>query len=625
MRYEIFVIALILLNVATVSAQLSCQDNEIFLLSSPENAHGANCTVGSLYNQSGVIKGWTSPSSTSRVCDGSNLVIRLSPGSNNSHAEFPSSNPSYENVCYGNMRCGTDPLFGPCFYKLSSATNAHIGSCSSSYPITVYCRDNLGSGSPITTGGCPSPQASINLPLNKTSCDAYGSSTNVKFNQTQLQDDTCYNYQWDFGDGTQATTWETTHTYSSHGQKLVILTVSSKDGGKVSQDTREILVVAGNPGDKFVCAKIRSPQQSNNFKTGEFALYSGNQSYALQVNPGGQLKCLAGECPSKLKNPDGTDSSTNIGAGGWGVANDENTKWGELSFIWEFGDGNVFKGDSYTGSSIDKAYASPGTYLTKLTVFLKNNPSLNNGTDNVTVQINLGPGCYNQRTLFIDTSGNQYATNAENAPGSGISTFAQCFGLDGDVNTESDNCCAGTQGWTCQKSGPNINHCVKDASTLNFCSSIDNCGNYTTQADCNADLCGIVSSGGVTGDCRIIGTGSVHCFWNLNRCSENASSQDACRGRGETFDPGADCIKNFTMTSCSANQFILSWVTSMFGVTPAQKALLGCTDGQKAYSCGRVAKLAFFTLRNTVGVIMLLIAFYLIINRKKISKKLQKR
>lgn len=669
-------IAFLIMNffsVLVVAQAGGCSPTDIFLKSSDENAHGADCGSGSSYT---FPVSWGNIQTRSCLPPGNprNVVIRLS-SADNAHAEVPYGNatytldPSYIDICFGDLECDrTDDPVDTCMYSLSSTNNAHIGTCSNTnYPIKVYCSSASG-GAPVCGNGvleaseqcddgntangdgcsstctnetstCPDPVARMVSPPTTANCDVFGALANVSFRQSQPEDNTCFNYRWDIGNGVFFTTWNASYVYPTTGQRHITLTVTRIGDGMTSMDERDLLIVntTGDNGIRFVCAKISAPQEGDVFNTTQYILFSGNQSFALEkYSEGGndKLRCLAGACPLCITNPDGTVDSPCPGQKqitlntGW-TDLDQPAAWSNLNFLWEFGDGQVYFNLSINGSIYNKLFARAGTYLNKLTVMIADDPSIN-GSDSVTIGVELAPGCHNGKRTFVDALGNEFQTNQETSPGSGVSTFNQCGGLDGNPATPGDNCCAGSEGWRCEDNPAalgNYSRCVRDLPP-GFCSMIFSCGNYSTQADCNADLCGAAEPGGVVGVGCIIGSGRCRCMWNttisacVSRCDVNCSFPKF----GTPGNPG-DCIKTYTQGPCVNQQFVLSWVASLAGVLPPTEsaASLGCVPGSRTYPCGRVARLAFFTLRNVIGVVVLLAAFYLIINRKKIAQRFGKR
>ncbi len=640
----------------------ACAANDIFLKSNAENAHGATCSSGSSYSFP-VSWGSNQLSSCNPPGNPTNVVIRLS-ADNNAHAELPTGTTSgYQDVCFGNLQCGTAPSPGyVCVYSLSDATNAHIGSCGF-YVNNVYC---FGAGPPLCNnngscdpgennancpgdcpgaGTCPDPDADITAPPATAGCDVFGVTGDINFSQQQAKDDTCFDYLWNFGDGVTFTTWNATHQYGGTGQRTVALTVTRKNDGKVSRDEQQILIVDGRKdfvpqGTNFVCARISDPREGDIFNTSQYVLFSGNKSFAVEKynNGNDKLKCKAGPCPDCVLNPDGSGASSCSGSDN-DILDIDNVKtnldndngWQALNFLWEFGDGSRYYNLSINGSIYNKLFASPGTYLNKLTVLSAADSSVN-GTDSVTIGVELAPGCYNNKKLFVDNLGNEFPTNTD-TNGDGISDFAQCGGLDGDPAITGDNCCAGSGGWRCYGSDPadtdpvKRNHCAKDLPP-GFCSGIFSCSNYSAQATCEADECGVRDNGGfVAPDGWVIVEGSCRCLWNSTTsiCASRCNINQSYPKKGS---PGVgDCIKTYTQGPCVSGQFLLSWIASLAGINDPGGVIagaLGCTADSKTYSCGRIAKLAFFTLKNVIAVIILLAAFYLIMNRKKIHKRFAK-
>ncbi len=138
----------------------SCQSRggtSLFQVSAQTNAHASYPNQGNYP----FVACWPNPlSSPTTVCDGQNTVLRLS-GYTNAHAEQPDqNNPAYNYpICFSTFRCSTVSSSqgcsagSTCVATFSASTNAHVGDCSSSYPLMLCCTDTGGSG-----GGSGTPK-----------------------------------------------------------------------------------------------------------------------------------------------------------------------------------------------------------------------------------------------------------------------------------------------------------------------------------------------------------------------------------------------------------------------------------------------------------------------------------
>lgn len=604
MGKKIFFSAILLAGVifaAWGALAVDCGANDAFLKSKDNNAHAATCDyTGS--NYLGVNAGVAG----TRLCDGSNGVIRLYKYNNNTHAARPdiaAPNPDYFDVCYGNLRCDINPGTGNCLYSISNDSNAHVADCGFANYQNIYC-----SGS---SGGCPSPSAEILAPPETGGCDIFGIADIINFSQKQANDGTCFDYHWDFGDGTTSIDWSTNHQYSTTGQKNVILTVTRKSDGVVSKDEINLLIVdtAAPIGTKYACAMISDPDEGDSFAVKEYVLFNGSLSYAVERLDSGssKFKCIAGACPACILNPTGSGASSCTGSSRE-IADPDNIRnkldnsggWSNLNFSWDFGDGTKYSGNGFDFIKTWNPYKTAGNYIGKLAVIIANDASVS-GSDEVGFKITREPGCSQDKTIYVDSNGNEISTLDPNY---------YC-----DPNTP---CCP--MGYTCNSSLK----CDYNSTQDNFCRTISYCSDYLDSDACKRDACPRQSAcTGSSDDFTIIDNGN--CFWNATasiKCQSNCS----LIAKRNPYGPAYDCRKTYSQTPCTNSYFTLSWIADIVPV-PSDPVMLAelqsiCTTGSQSFSCGKVAKLAFFSLRNALGVVLLLIAFYLIINRKKISKKM---
>jgi peptide/nickel transport system substrate-binding protein len=144
------------------------------------------------------------------------------------------------------------------------------------------------------------------------------------------------NYLWDFGDGSQAQGATVTHSYALPGRYIVVLTVFDDGGLNATNDVQLISVE--------VSEMLPAPSLDNP----PVAIFSASKDIVL-VNESVTL--------------DGSSSY------GWkeryGEIRTDPTKI--VAYNWSFGDG--FQAQ---GAIVNHSYASPGSYMVKLTVYLEN-------------------------------------------------------------------------------------------------------------------------------------------------------------------------------------------------------------------------------------------------------------
>ena len=164
----------------------------------------------------------------------------------------------------------------------------------------------------------------------------YFIGTDLEFTQDSYDEDDEFTYEWDLGDGrkfignsTLLNNWSFTKSYTTPGQKDIILNVSDGRNG-VGRDKISILILDSVDNTQTL-AYIDSPKWGLAY--GRTVLLNASGSYTAEYN-GGVAKCLAGNCPNPTKNCPG-DS--------FGVCTidvDESPKdYNDLSFLWDITNG----------------------------------------------------------------------------------------------------------------------------------------------------------------------------------------------------------------------------------------------------------------------------------------------
>ncbi|HET6244056.1 MAG: PKD domain-containing protein [Bacteroidetes bacterium] len=211
---------------------------------------------------------------------------------------------------------------------------------------------------------CPAPEPNFSYS---------GDGLKVSFtNETKDAD----SFQWDFGDGNTSGSENPQHTYASHGEYTVKLTVRNDCGEK--EISKNIRVSCTFPAPNFTVSidalTVHFKNQSKNADSYHWAFGDGNSS--TSENPSHTYSDASGytvvltaknECGEALKSkvinlscpsPDADfDYSTN----GLKVTFNNRSERSK-SFSWDFGDGN-----SSDDSSPTYTYSSPGTYTVELT------------------------------------------------------------------------------------------------------------------------------------------------------------------------------------------------------------------------------------------------------------------
>jgi PKD repeat protein len=187
----------------------------------------------------------------------------------------------------------------------------HTYSAAGTYQVTLTVVDNYGASDSETRG------VTVTSPGNQApTADFSTEITDLSVSFTDLSDDPDGNvdaWSWDFGDGTNSTERDPTHTYAKAGTYSVILTVTDDDGATGSA-TKTVTVTVPTPGNQPPVA---------DFSSTITGLYVDFTNLSTDPDPDGEV----------------------------------------ISWSWRFGDGGFT-----TVWSPDHTYTSSGTYTVTLTV-----------------------------------------------------------------------------------------------------------------------------------------------------------------------------------------------------------------------------------------------------------------
>jgi hypothetical protein len=282
-----------------------------------------------------------------------------------------------------------------------------------------------------------------------------------------------------------------THSFTNPGQKTI--TFSCTDEGNPSITTakqKAILIVGPSPTEtQEIFAFIEKPKHTqlvNIDSTTRLIDFAAKDSFVikstLDSSCGGQIDCLAGDCPTETKNtPTDPSCPTTLPV----TPNpDSSNKYKDLNFDWTFEDGdNSFDG---LGSNLNtiksfentKLYRTPGHKLIQLLLSYEyaSSTTLSKQTNRRFTVIGHHSSCIdNGYTLIYYNPAGQILdeVNTESTPDA-------CLGIDdGDPDTV-DECCPIEDNYVCSNTGDSF-YCVKESST------IETCDDYTDKDSCNAD------------------------------------------------------------------------------------------------------------------------------------------
>jgi len=262
------------------------------------------------------------------------------------------------------------------------------------------------------------------------------------------------------------------------------------------------------------------------------------------------------------------------------------------------------------------------------------------GETGAEVYIEQGIFCPGNHTKWVDTfTGNSYPTiNAD--PVFDCRDFQE---INGNFSGEN-SCCPmiGSTFTTCQLVSSSefsvellpIVTGIDDRYTC-LISDIRSCSNYTTESECEDSSTTAIAEYDIESN-DIYGAGwcnkpidtpfkmgtatcsnftSCGCVWNGTRCLANATKYRECNnGSRQTYQ---SCQYSITIddSQCSEPNGMITKIWDAVSGGPS------CVDGSEQGSCVDITRLGFFTWVNTIAVIVILVAVYCLIARKKRKKK----
>ncbi len=241
--------------------------------------------------------------------------------------------------------------------------------------------------------------------------------------------------------------------------------------------------------------------------------------------------------------------------------------------------------------------------------------------------------CVEGGSRWYDENGVERITTVED--------WTACYGKD-EIAGNADDCCP--VGYGCvegEKPG-----CVPGKG-VEECMDIGSCSDYTTQEDCENDICMVGVAGGrgegtdICGSvicydyngeiiCQTIRDDSCRCEWKDGEC-RLAYDVSESSGGGHKFT----CSKKYSSTACVEGRMEVSWVATVeWDLEPPEEEKLsilqsaGCVDGGPVTRmCGRsLIALSFFKITNLIIAILIIGIIYIIwISKKERKKKIKKK
>lgn len=590
----------------------SNSDNIILKLSNATNAHAevyngaGNYNIEICYNE---IFGSSFEEENPHSCTGINKVLKLN-STTNAHAEIPSQNNYSVDVCYGDLNCTAkigncvEASDGKFIVALSSSGNAHLSN-TSGYAvgangwnicckklISVECTIDADCTSPETcignvcvSPGTENPIPGIVSPINAFDGGIYWLSEIIQFRQNSTDDGAIVFSNWSFGDGTSYScnyACNTTHQYSTTGQKNIELTIRDNTG-LTARARVSILVISSS----YVFGYIGQPVLDSVLSSFNVR-FNATRSFALNHNATGVF-CSAGRCPPATAN--GTPINNGPGTG----------SLASLNFSWNFGDGGFYSAMGDSGALFTRVFTTPGAKTTSLTVF----QSSANASMSTDFSIAVGSICTNGGATWYTSAGVARDTLVDDGACKGPDTIA------GNGN----DCCP--TGYTCQASeGKTI--CVFSSEA---CVSTTSCSSYNSPATCTADSCRVGLSGGRgigtdVCDSLVLYNGQWYVVRNC-RCQWNATGCYLAFNYTQEINPDPDttCMRSFSTDSCVNGLMHVNW--SVFTIPTRPTLPPFCQPGEENYSCGEpLVKMTFFTALSFVISIIVIFLYYAVKKKK---------
>jgi len=420
--------------------------------------------------------------------------------------------------------------------------------------------------------------------------DIYFMNDIISFNQTSYDVDDEISVEWNFGDGTTSTGYNATHSYSSSGQKQIILTVTDSRG-KTDSDSVNIMIL--EEGENIL-AFIDEPKYGSNVNNP--INFNASSTYIINYTLNGNtrdLTCLSGNCPSETA--DGTTINDNL-------AND-NTRYDKIKYSWEFCDNSKIEKIGYEGVIFDKEIRIGGNCLVIL-----NASSVSSKKYSIT------------STEFDISYSDPYCTDdGDNwilSDGTYIDSHYDCH-KENVAEGSSDDCCP--KNYICQN-----DRCVENLN-------IEYCSDYNNEQDCNNDPANVGKSsveelsGYIQGEvidtklvngeeCNVLVV-NFRCEWDVDskNCTATNDEELICGGYSTGTTDGCLWILDIETECNEVGEKTVSYIAIWEGEGEAPDY---CSDYNNKIKCLSGALLNFFDIRSLIISIMILTFFYLIMNKK---------
>ncbi len=473
-------------------------------------------------------------------------------------------------------------------------------------------------------------------------CSIYFTDEVISFNQTSYDVDDNLTVEWDFGDGQTSYEYNTTHFYTTGGQKTIILTVTDERGLQDDDMITVLIIDANIEGEKYVCGDINDPEWGEERQSLEI-LFNASESYAINASgcDGSTcmiINCLAGDC----KQETAISQIPVLGFPNW-------AGFDNLNFSWTFDDGTSYRGEGFEGAVFRKLFDQPGVHQSSLNISI--NPG---GSTETKFLIRLITEC--QRDVV---TGDVIWWDDVGFPHDTLDPleFGVCLGENQLL--DPPNCCPA--GYACIETiGGDPYSAICQVSEAE-CSDIVACDDYTDQPTCQNDTCGVAFSqpgntcGGIVEVDAICGAeyftsrgDACRCEWNGTSCQHKVDlwstiydNFPVIHSCSETTEHG-ECVDSIMSVRAVGSIIWNETYIAELQVTPQSELppdfpfggseaqirayldgvcapLAGLCGSYKGISlCGKpLVRLDFFTLKNLIIAVCIIAIIYAIWLAKK--------
>ncbi len=161
---------------------------------------------------------------------------------------------------------------------------------------------------------------------------------------------------------------------------------------------------------------------------------------------------------------------------------------------------------------------------------------------------------------------------------------------------------------------------IVDERESDHCGEIALCSDYNLIPDCNEDYCGGVAENSAPED---VDCDYFNCTCSWNTATEKCEFWVSFEGGGNGGLGGGTCeYKQETTDDCADEYLTYNFIANWTGL-PADKPSW-CKDSTQTIKCPMRAQLPFFSTSNILIAIALIVLIYIILTRKKSSRKKRK-